>query len=83
MSVHRSLKSKNALVRRRNVLTRTERVQELRDAEKWVEGQSVFGLLSPGSTLKPGATGRPASKPAPEAPAEAAPEAAPEPAEGE
>lgn len=44
MSVDRSLKIKNALVRHRNVLTRAERLQTLKDEERWTEGQSVLGL---------------------------------------
>ncbi len=46
MSIHRSLKSKNMLTRSRNVLSRTERIEALRKAEKWEEGRSVFGLPS-------------------------------------
>ena len=46
MSIHRSLKSKNVLTRSRNVLSRTERIEALRKAEKWEEGRSVFGLPS-------------------------------------
>ena len=45
MSLDRSLKSANALVRHRNVLTRAERLEKLKDEEKWAEGKnSVFGL---------------------------------------
>jgi small basic protein (TIGR04137 family) len=44
MSVDRSLKIKNALVRHRNVLTRAERIQVLQDEERWTEEQSVLGL---------------------------------------
>src|SRR5687768_9074125 len=44
MSLDRSLKSANALVRHRNVLTRDERLDKLKEQEKWREGQSVFGL---------------------------------------
>ena len=44
MSIDRSLKLKNALVRHRNVLTRAERVQVLQDEERWTEGQPVLGL---------------------------------------
>lgn len=44
MSLHRSLKSKDALVRRRNVLTRGERIEELKKSEDWQEGTSAFGL---------------------------------------
>jgi len=39
-----SLKVRNALVRHRNVLSRAERVQKLRDEERWAEGDSVLGL---------------------------------------
>jgi len=46
MSIHRSLKSKAALKRSRNVLTRKERIEALKSDEKWVEGRSVFGLPS-------------------------------------
>ena len=46
MSVHRSLKSSSGLTRSRNVLTRAERIEALKTAEKWVEGRSVFGLPS-------------------------------------
>ncbi len=45
MSVDRSLKSNNALVRHRNVLTRTERLESLLDDGLWEEGKdSVYGL---------------------------------------
>jgi small basic protein (TIGR04137 family) len=44
MSVDRSLKLKDALVRHRNVLTRAERIQILKDEERWTEEQSVLGL---------------------------------------
>jgi small basic protein (TIGR04137 family) len=44
MSVDHSLKIKGALKRHRNVLTRAERVGQLKDEERWSEGQSVFGL---------------------------------------
>jgi len=44
MSVDRSLKLKDALVRHRNVLTRAERVDVLKDEERWNEGDSVIGL---------------------------------------
>jgi len=44
MSTHKSLRSKARLIRRRNVLTRMERVRLLEEQEKWKEGQSVFGL---------------------------------------
>ncbi|MBN2589651.1 MAG: small basic protein [Sedimentisphaerales bacterium] len=44
MSIDRSLKVKNALLRHRNVLTRAERIDKLRDDEKWSEGDSLTGL---------------------------------------
>jgi len=44
MSLDRSLKAANSLVRHRNVLTRAERIEKLKDEEKWNEGKSVFGL---------------------------------------
>jgi small basic protein (TIGR04137 family) len=44
MSVDRSLKLKGALVRHRNVLTRDERVERLKEEERWEEGNSLFGL---------------------------------------
>jgi small basic protein (TIGR04137 family) len=44
MSLDRSLKGANALIRHRNVLTRTERLDKLKEEEKWDEKKSVFGL---------------------------------------
>ena len=44
MSLDRSLKSANALIRHRNVLTRTERLDKLAEQEKWNESKSVYGL---------------------------------------
>lgn len=44
MSVDRSLKLKDALVRHRNVLTRAERIETLKEEERWAEGTSVLGL---------------------------------------
>jgi small basic protein (TIGR04137 family) len=44
MSIDRSLKIKGALSRHRNVLTRAERIEQLKDEEKWSEGDSLIGL---------------------------------------
>ena len=44
MSMDKSLKSQGELVRHRNVLTRAERVQTLKEEEEWQEDQDVFGL---------------------------------------
>jgi len=44
MSIDRSLRVKSALMRHRNVLSRAERVEQLKKDEKWAENDSVFGL---------------------------------------
>lgn len=44
MSLDPSLKVAGGLSRHRNVLTRDERLARLREAERWEEGKSVFGL---------------------------------------
>jgi len=44
MSLDRSLRQKNALIRHRNVLGRDERYLALKEQEKWEEGRSLFGL---------------------------------------
>src|SRR5438094_490342 len=44
MSLDRSLKAANSLVRHRNVLTRAERIARLAEQEKWNESKGVFGL---------------------------------------
>ncbi len=44
MSIDRSLKITGALKRHRNVLTRAERLESLKEEEKWSEDDSLFGL---------------------------------------
>jgi len=44
MSIDRSLRLKDALVRHRNVLTRAERIDKLKDEERWEDDSSVLGL---------------------------------------
>lgn len=44
MSLDPSLKIKGALTRHRNVLSRAERIETLKDEERWTEEDSVFGL---------------------------------------
>jgi small basic protein (TIGR04137 family) len=44
MSIDRSLKLKGALARHRNVLTRAERVERLKEEERWEEGDNLLGL---------------------------------------
>ncbi len=44
MSIDHSLKIKGALSRHRNVLTRAERIEQLKEEERWSEGDSLLGL---------------------------------------
>jgi len=44
MSIDRSLKIRGALKRHRNVPTRAERIAQLKEEERWSEGDSVLGL---------------------------------------
>lgn len=44
MSIDRSLKIKGALARHRNVLTRAERIEKLKDEERWSGDDSLLGL---------------------------------------
>lgn len=44
MSIHKSLKLKNTLTGARSVLTRWERIERLKDADRWREGDAVLGL---------------------------------------
>jgi len=44
MSVDRSLKVKGALSRHRNVLSRAERIENLKGEDRWAEGDAVTGL---------------------------------------
>ena len=44
MSIDPSLKIKGALTRHRNVLTRAERIERLKDEERWSEEDSLLGL---------------------------------------
>ncbi|MEJ2705389.1 MAG: small basic protein [Sedimentisphaerales bacterium] len=44
MSIDRSLKVKGALTRHRNVLSRAERIELLKEEERWSEGDSLLGL---------------------------------------
>ena len=44
MSMDKSLKSKNTLQRHRNVLTRAERVQAMKESESWTDDTSPFGM---------------------------------------
>jgi small basic protein (TIGR04137 family) len=44
MTMDKSLRMRRGLVRSRSVLSRAERLSQLKDAERWKEGDSVFGL---------------------------------------
>jgi small basic protein (TIGR04137 family) len=44
MSLDKSLKARGALVRHRNVLTRAERIEKLKDLGKWDLDKDVFAL---------------------------------------
>lgn len=44
MSIDHSLKIKGALSRHRNVLKRAERIEQLKEEERWSEGDSLLGL---------------------------------------
>ena len=44
MSIDRSLKIRGALKRHRNVLSRTERIEKLKEEERWTEEDSLLGL---------------------------------------
>jgi small basic protein (TIGR04137 family) len=44
MSLDKSLKTRGALVRHRNVLNRAERIAVLKEAGKWDDDKDIFGL---------------------------------------
>ena len=44
MSIHQSLKFKGSLARTRNVLTRAERIELMRERGVWQKGRSIYGL---------------------------------------
>jgi len=44
MSIHKSLVSGARLRRQRNVLTRWERIERLKEEARWEDGRSVFSL---------------------------------------
>ena len=45
MSIDKSLKTRGALSKHRNVLKRDERIEILKDEDRWQEDQSPFGLI--------------------------------------
>jgi small basic protein (TIGR04137 family) len=44
MTLDKSLKIRMGSLRNRNVLTRAERLEKLKETERWREGDSVLGL---------------------------------------
>ena len=44
MTMDKSLRMRRGLVRSRSVLTRAERLAQLKESERWKEGDSPFGL---------------------------------------
>lgn len=44
MTIDKTLKVRAGLIRNRNVLTRGERLEKLRQSERWQEGDPVLGL---------------------------------------
>ncbi|MCX5684174.1 MAG: small basic protein [Planctomycetota bacterium] len=44
MSLHKSLRSHGALARHRNVLTRAERIEKLKETGKWEGDKDIFAL---------------------------------------
>jgi small basic protein (TIGR04137 family) len=75
MSMHKSLKSRSLLVRQRSVLSRWERIEKLKDAGRWKDGDPVLGLPKVRTKFKvrsrkvatPGAEGAAAAGAAPAA----------------
>ena len=44
MTIDKSLKIRTGMIRTRNVLTRAERIEKLKAADRWSEGDTVHGL---------------------------------------
>ena len=87
MSIDPSLKVKSGQLSARNVLTRAERIERLKKARKWADGDSVMGLPKVRTVFKQKgkkkAEKKPAADAAAAAPADgAAPAAAAAPAAG-
>ena len=48
MSIDRSLRSADALVRHRNVLTRAERIEHLKELGEWTDESTALGMRKVG-----------------------------------
>ena len=44
MALHKSLRRQSNMARRRSVLSREERITQMKVDEKWIDGRSAFGL---------------------------------------
>lgn len=44
MTIDKSLKVKSGSIKSRNVLTRAERLEKLKQTERWSEGDPVLGM---------------------------------------
>ena len=44
MTIDRSLRVRKGMLSNRNVLKRAERLEKLKETERWKEGDSIFGL---------------------------------------
>ena len=44
MAMHKSLRRNSTMARRRSVLSREERILQMKVDEKWIDGRSPFGL---------------------------------------
>lgn len=44
MTIDKSLKVRAGMIKNRNVLTRGERIEKLKEADRWSEGDNVLGL---------------------------------------
>jgi small basic protein (TIGR04137 family) len=83
MSLHKSLRSHGALARHRNVLTRAERIEKLKELGKWEGDKDIFALPKVShrkvttKKIKTAAAAAPGAEGAAAAPAAAAGAAAP------
>lgn len=44
MTIDKSLRVRRGLIRARSVLTRVERLEKLKETDRWSDGDSIFGL---------------------------------------
>lgn len=44
MTIDKSLRVRAGMIRQRNVLTRAERLEKLKESERWQDGDAVLGM---------------------------------------